>query len=135
MAKLMLIVWQSFAYSFAYGKAYAYSMAKLRCSNHNLRIETGRRDNTPPELRYCRLCNTQEVENEQHFLVECRKYGVQRKQLFETAENEVKSFSTMNPKQKFNYLLSTENIKLVQEVAKYARDAFESRNNSLNNGP
>ena len=116
-------------------KSLVKSMAKLRCSNHNLRIETGRRDNTPPELRYCRLCNTQEVENEQHFLVECRKYGVQRKQLFETAENEVKSFSTMNPKQKFIYLLSTENIKLVQEVAKYARDAFESRNNSLNNGP
>ena len=107
------------------------SMAKLRCSNHNLRIETGRRDNTPPELRRCRLCNTQEVENELHFLVECRTYGLQRKKLFESAANEVKSFSAMNPKQKFIYLLSTENIKLVQEVAKFIRDAFESRNNSL----
>ena len=109
-------------------------MAKLRCSDHNLRIETGRRDNTPPELRHCRLCNNQEVENELHFLIECRTYGVQRKKLFETAENEVKAFGTMNSKQKFIYLLSTENIKIVQEVAKYARDAFESRNNILQTG-
>ena len=106
-------------------------MAKLRFSNHNLRIESGRRDNTPPELRHCRLCNTQEVENELHFLVECRTYGVQSKKLFESAANEVKSFSAMNPKQRFIYLLSTEIIKLVQEIAKFIRDAFESRNNSL----
>ena len=33
------------------------------------------------------------------------------------------------------YLLSTENIKLVQEVVKFASDAFESRRNSLLNGP
>ena len=57
------------------------SMVKLRCSNHNLRIESGRRDDTPPELRYCHLCNTQEVENELHFLVEYRTYGVQRKSI------------------------------------------------------
>ena len=91
-----------------------------------MRIETGRRDNTPPELRYCRLCSSLKVEDEHHFLVECRTYGQQRKELFETAENEVKSFNTMNPQQKLIYLLSTENIKLVQEVAKYARDAFDA---------
>ena len=133
--KLFKCRFQAETYTRLKDRSLVKCMAKLRCSNHNLRIETGRRDNTHPELRYCRVCNTQEVEDEHHFLVECRTYDQHRKKLLETAENEVKSFITVNPKQKFIYLLSTENIKLVQEIAKYARDAFESRNNSLHNGP
>ena len=78
-------------------------MAKLCCSNKNFRIESGRRDITPLELRYYCRCNTQEVENELHFLVECCTYDFQCKKIFEMAENELKSFSAINPKQKFIY--------------------------------
>ncbi len=67
-----------------------------------------------------------EVESEQHVLVECREYNAQRKKLFEIIGIEVNSFATMSTKQKLIYLLSTENIKLVQAVAKYAKDAFEA---------
>ncbi len=77
-------------------------------------------------MRYCRLCKTMEVESEQHVLVECREYNAQRKKLFEIIGIEVNSFATMSTKKKFIYLLSTENIKLVQAVAKYAKDAFEA---------
>ena len=77
--KLFKCRFQAETYTKLKDRSLIKSMAKLRCSNHNLHIETGRRDNTPPELRYCRLCNSQEVEDEHHFLVECRTYGQQRK--------------------------------------------------------
>ena len=67
---------QAEAYNKPKGRSLFKSMAKLCCSNHYLQIETGRRYSTPLELRYCRLCNTREMENECHCLAECRTYGV-----------------------------------------------------------
>ena len=47
-------------------------IAKLRTSAHNLQIEMGRRTATPRENRLCR-CG-EKVEDEGHFLTECRLY-------------------------------------------------------------
>ena len=48
-------------------------VTKLRLSNHRLAIETGRHTNpkTPKEERFCPFCQG-EVEDEYHFLFECR---------------------------------------------------------------
>ena len=48
-------------------------VTKLRLSNHRLAIETGRHTNpkTPKEERFCPFCQGQ-VEDEFHFLFECR---------------------------------------------------------------
>ena len=54
---------------------YRKVLSKLRLSNHRLRIETGRFINEPPENRICIYCNTQSVENEEHFLVQCPAYN------------------------------------------------------------
>ena len=58
------------------------SMAKFRISNHRLRIETGRYDNTPLEQRLCLACHT--IEDEQHLLLHCTKYEKERDELFFT---------------------------------------------------
>ena len=49
------------------------AVAKLRSSNHKLRIETDRYrlPKIPEDLRICQLCSSNEVENEIHFLFEC----------------------------------------------------------------
>ena len=47
-------------------------MAKLRMSAHNLQIEMGRRTGTPANLR---KCHCGEMEDEQHFLLQCRRYA------------------------------------------------------------
>ena len=50
------------------------NIAKLRCSSHNLQIEKGRHINQPREQRLCRLCNSIEIETEEHFLLGCSLY-------------------------------------------------------------
>ena len=47
------------------------SLSKFRCSNHSLRIESGRIDNIGYVNRICKMCTLDKVENEFHFLLEC----------------------------------------------------------------
>ena len=49
-------------------------ISKFMCSNHTLRIETGRHDNTPREERHCRICDTNNIEDEDHFIMKCSAY-------------------------------------------------------------
>ena len=50
-------------------------IAKLRCSSHVLQVEKGRHINQPREQRLCRLCNLDEIETEEHFLLRCTLYN------------------------------------------------------------
>ena len=56
---------------------------KFRLGNHLLRIETGRRTapKTPEDVRLCHVCQTNEIENELHFLFSCTHYDNLRKKL------------------------------------------------------
>lgn len=52
-------------------------IAKFRCSDHQLEIEKGRHKKpvkTPRDERFCRLCNNNLIETEEHFLAECKFY-------------------------------------------------------------
>ena len=44
---------------------------KLRISSHRLPVESGRYNNIPIDERTCKLCNLNEVGNEQHYLMQC----------------------------------------------------------------
>ena len=54
-------------------------ISKFLCSNHKLRIETGRHSNIPREQRVCELCEANKVEDEHHFILECQAYEEIRK--------------------------------------------------------
>ena len=80
-------------YSLLYGKKCVSMVAKLRTSSHNLRIEMGRRTGTIRELRLCYCGN--DIENENHFLLECnlyyeirRKYNIRNTSVSEVLNNE-----------------------------------------------
>ena len=49
--------------------------SKILCSSHKLHIETGRHTNTPREERTCQLCSSNEIESEDHFIVNCEAYA------------------------------------------------------------
>ena len=44
---------------------------KLRTSNHNLPVETGRWHSIPREERFCKLCDAKVVGDEFHYLFRC----------------------------------------------------------------
>ena len=62
-------------------------MAKFRCSNHTLAIETGRHSivSIPRDERICKYCkcvqNITVIENEFHFVMVCPAYNDMRQQI------------------------------------------------------
>ena len=56
------------------------NLVKFKISNHKLRIEAGRyqKDQHPRELILCRLCQSNQVGNETHFLFQYSSYSLQR---------------------------------------------------------
>ena len=50
------------------------SLAKWRSVNHDLRIETGRHcvPKIPENVRICQHCSSNNIENELHFIFDCR---------------------------------------------------------------
>ena len=50
-------------------------MAQFRCGILPLRLETGRFVGEPEYQQICKMCDSGEVENELHFLLECQFYN------------------------------------------------------------
>ena len=56
-------------------------IARLRCGVFLLHIETGRYRGTPDDRRFCKVCMSQSVEDEIHFLLHCPVYSTQRNKM------------------------------------------------------
>ena len=93
-------------------------MMKFRMSDHKLMIEEGRhyRPKIPRENRLCKICND-EVEDEQHMLINCKLYG-QRNKWFTEIGEKIPNFNNLNYHQKFIFLMTQEDNQLIKETAK-----------------
>ena len=81
--------------------------SKLRLSDHDLEIEAGRRRNIPSSQRFCNHCkDSNKIEDEFHFIVECNKYSEKRKSLYEEITTSQNTFSNFTDREKFNYIMS-----------------------------
>ena len=51
-------------------------LTKFRISNHKLMIETGHYQHSKitADVCFCSVCATSEIENEEHFIINCKKY-------------------------------------------------------------
>jgi len=54
------------------GTAGRRALVKLRISNHKLTIEIGRYNQTTKDTRHCPFCGCNVMEDEVHFLFQCR---------------------------------------------------------------
>jgi hypothetical protein len=57
-------------------------MTKMRGGTNMLRIETGRWANEAVEERKCRVCQTGQVEDEKHFILDCSMYKEVRAKMY-----------------------------------------------------
>ena len=90
-------------------------IAKIRCSDHFLEVEKGRHRKVPRDERLCKICSDKAIEDEEHFLLFCKKYEHLRKEYDITTENVVELM----------------NIENQQHLAKYIIRAMEVRNTTL----
>ena len=94
------------------------SMTKLRLSDHKLMIEEGRhrRPLIPRPERTCHMCHG-EVEDETHFMTDCKLYGSQNS-YWNNIYRTVPQISTHNNKNKFIYIMTQEDPELTKITLK-----------------
>ena len=87
-------------------------LLKFKISNHKLLIEQGRyqMDHLPREHRSCRLCNSNQVEDEIHFFFQCNKYSVQRQAFINQINRIIPDFDKKS---------SPESVKLIMNSKAY----------------
>ena len=74
------------------------AVEKLRVGNHNLRIETGRHSTpkVPEHMKTCQYCNSNQIENEFHFLLTCNRYNTIRKTFIDVITSKYPSFDSLD---------------------------------------
>ena len=101
------------------------ALSRLRCSNHSLLIESGRFNNIDVHDRICPLCDTNEIEDEYHFVLICP--------FFNDLRNHLPQRYKINPsRNKFNALMSSDKTSILKSLASYVYNAFSSRDLFLN---
>ena len=119
---------------FSASKAYIYKplsfiqrkfLAKFRLGVLPIQIETGiyERPKLLAAERICKICDSNTVEDETHFLLYCSKFDTLRETLISKVLDP--SFETMESKQKIKYL--TSDSSMVKTTAQYIIDAFDIR--------
>ena len=97
-------------------------MTKLRISDHKLMIEVGRHNKplTPRQDRKCFMCGDL-VEDETHFMTQCRLYGT-RDKYWETINNLVPPIATLSNADKYFYLMTQEDPELTKVILKMVHE-------------
>ena len=111
--------------------SYIHTIARFRISSHTLEIETGRhrRPKVPVEERTCKICESNSVEDEQHFLRECLAPEIVqlRKKLIATAITCIPNYTNLNNRDKFNEILTNRESEMISALGSYLTLAFQKR--------
>ncbi len=83
-------------------------IAQLRLGILPIHIETGRFRGTQLDDRICQLYDTQEDEDEIHFVCKCKLYNDLRKTMYTTVEHKHTDFYMYHNKDKFIFLVQKE---------------------------
>ncbi len=82
----------------------------LRCVTAPLRIETGRYERLPVEQRVCEVSDSDNLEDEMHFLISCNAFTQERTKLFFHVSQFVGNLNELSLEDKFIVLMSDPNI-------------------------
>ena len=104
------------------------SMTKLRISDHKLMIEVGRhyRPMPPRPERKCYMCS-EEVEDETHFLTNCRLYGTQTR-YWDTICNIVPQIVNLSNTDRLIFIMTQEDPELTNIILKMNHEWMLFRN-------
>ena len=92
------------------GRSKRSSFCKLRLGTLELELEKGRRNNIVRSERRCKICISQEVENEVHFIFTCPTLAKQREPFLKKIAALTYNFSFMSLENKVRFLYFNENL-------------------------
>ena len=82
-------------------------LLKLRIGNHKLRIENGRYYQIPKVNRLCRICASNQIEDESYFLIYRNNYSILRNKFYEKMEHIIPNFKQLPPLQAISELITS----------------------------
>ena len=98
------------------------NISKFRLSNHRLMIETGRHRGLGKEERICPFCPNK-VEDEYHFLFECKAYKHQRLIYLNPIIRKIRAFQSFCVNEQLEILM----CKMDNNLCKYISDSLDIR--------
>ena len=111
-------------------------LTKYRLSNHCLRIETGRHERItnvcgkyeilPRHERICLYCNTNCIENEMHFLLECPIYNNLRRDITDYIKK-YPSLDSLNINDLFSWIMINEDSRFLSILCAYLDKGLQLR--------
>lgn len=104
------------------------SVTRLRISSHKLAIESGRYTNIPVAERFCQACNSNEIEDEEHFLLNCFLY----KQSRQTLRNKIRNINNLEISTKI--LLDSYSPIILKLSSTFISNCWNQRGNKLREG-
>ena len=107
---------ESYVYS-VYNRAHRSILSQLRCGILPIRIETGRYTNIPVEFRLCILCDENAIEDEKHFMFECKFYEFLRNDYYDKLRQYYHDIDVMDYNSKFKCIMNANVVKFTAEFA------------------
>ena len=107
------------------------SISKFRLSSHCLRIHTGRFENIEAKDRICKACNIHEIDNEEHFLLNCTFHTDRRNTLLSDIRNHIPLH--MHNTQIFSNILNSDNPKIIHSLGNFLYTGFKKRRSLIFN--
>jgi hypothetical protein len=102
-------------------------IAQYRLGILPLRIETGRINNKKVHETICTLCNSNQPENEIHFVFDCPAYNTERQKFFTTIIDDYSDFSILNTETQLIYLFEHK----PRIFAKFIKECYYKRRSLL----
>ena len=96
-----------------------YNIQKLRLSDHNLEMESGRHKKIERQQRFCSSCNSYNIGDELHFVFECSELYLIRAIFFQKMLKGYPDLNNLDKLQKFIFLCTSERKKDTREFSKY----------------
>ena len=108
-----------------------FNLAKLRISNHQLEIETGRYKKKVIIKRLCKVCNKNGcVKDEFHFLMTCKAYQTERNEIFTKLNAFIVPFESYTSQEQLLFLMSTNDTEVIMLLMQFIEICLQIRQSS-----
>ena len=99
----------------------------LRMSSHKLETETGRYDNIPRDEMLCSLCNSNRIDDETHFSLDCPSFSSIREMFLSKPEPKI-PFPRLEPHEALlSHLINSSDYFIKIQLISIISSCFELR--------
>jgi hypothetical protein len=111
-------------------KGHRSVLARLRAGALPLQIETGRWRAVPPDERFCMFCEDGSIEDECHFIFDCKLYYHERQTFFHNVASMIPNFMLKSMENKLSDLMSKG---LVNNFGRYLFNIYQKCHGNMYN--